>query len=108
MAFSRLTMFRPEAIESVFILYRITGDEKLRERAWVMFNSIILHYLTDIGHAGIDNVTVTTTKQQDCMESFWMAETLKYFYLIFEEPNVISLDGWVLNTEAHPLRRQSF
>lgn len=34
-----------------------------------------------------------------------MAETLKYFYLIFSEPDVISLDEYVLNTEAHPLKR---
>lgn len=33
-----------------------------------------------------------------------MAETLKYFYLTFSEPSVISLDEWVLNTEAHPFR----
>lgn len=34
-----------------------------------------------------------------------MAETLKYFYLIFSPPNLISLDEYVFNTEAHPLRR---
>ena len=33
-----------------------------------------------------------------------MAETLKYFYLVFSEPNVLSLDDYVFNTEAHPLR----
>lgn len=38
------------------------------------------------------------------LQSFWMAETLKYFYLTFSEPNVISLDDWVFNTEAHPFR----
>jgi hypothetical protein len=38
------------------------------------------------------------------MESFWIAETLKYFYLLFEDdPNVLPLDQWVFNTEAHPL-----
>jgi len=31
-----------------------------------------------------------------------MAETLKYFYLIFTDPGVVSLDEWVFNTEAHP------
>ncbi len=41
----------------------------------------------------------------DSMESFWLAETLKYFYLCFEEWGVVSLDEWVLNTEAHPLKR---
>jgi len=33
-----------------------------------------------------------------------MAETLKYFYLIFSEPELVSLDDFVFNTEAHPLR----
>lgn len=41
----------------------------------------------------------------DSMESFWLAETLKYFYLLYSEPSIISLDEWVLNTEAHPFRR---
>jgi mannosyl-oligosaccharide alpha-1,2-mannosidase len=37
-------------------------------------------------------------------QSFWIAETLKYFYLVFSEPDLISLDDYVFNTEAHPLR----
>ncbi len=37
------------------------------------------------------------------MESFWLAETLKYFYLLFCEPDVIPLSQYVFNTEAHPL-----
>jgi len=37
-------------------------------------------------------------------QSYWMAETLKYFYLIFSGPEVISLDDYVFNTEGHPLR----
>lgn len=38
------------------------------------------------------------------LQSFWLAETLKYFFLIFSEPTIINLDDWVLNTEAHPFR----
>jgi mannosyl-oligosaccharide alpha-1,2-mannosidase len=38
-------------------------------------------------------------------QSFWLSETLKYFYLIFSPPDLVSLDEYVLNTEAHPLRR---
>jgi len=37
--------------------------------------------------------------------SFFFAETMKYYYLIFSTPDVISLDNFVLNTEAHPIRR---
>lgn len=43
--------------------------------------------------------------QMDSMESFWCAETLKYFYLIFSEPSLVDLDEWVFNTEAHPFKR---
>lgn len=38
------------------------------------------------------------------MQTFFLAETLKYLYLLFSPPSVISLDEWVFNTEAHPLR----
>ncbi|KAK0110441.1 hypothetical protein ONS96_002052 [Cadophora gregata f. sp. sojae] len=100
-------ILRPEAIQSVFILYRVTGDPSLPQRAWNMFNAIIQHTLTDIAHAGLDDCTVPNPPKADRMESFWMAETLKYFYLIFSEPSVVSLDEYVLNTEAHPLRRTS-
>ncbi|CAD6449023.1 c7d7560b-c2b7-4912-afd1-c7cd5cdc403c [Sclerotinia trifoliorum] len=99
-------ILRPEAIESVFILYRITGDPKLQERAWTMFNNIIKHTITDIAHAALDDCTVSENPPKaDRMESFWMAETLKYFYLIFADADLISLDEYVLNTEAHPLKR---
>lgn len=96
---------RPEAIESVFILYRITGDPILLENAWNMFNAIVQHTLTDIAHAALDDCTIAEAPKADRMESFWLAETLKYFYLIFSDPGVISLDEFVFNTEAHPLKR---
>ena len=40
------------------------------------------------------------------MQSFFLAETLKYLYLLFSDSSVLPLDVWVLNTEAHPLRIQ--
>ncbi|KAF4303655.1 putative class i alpha-mannosidase protein [Botryosphaeria dothidea] len=98
-------ILRPEAIESIFILYRITGDETLRKRAWKMFQQIIRFTKTPIAHAGLDNCVVEDPPKSDRMESFWTAETLKYFYLLFSHPASVSLDDYVLNTEAHPLRR---
>lgn len=98
-------ILRPEAIESVFILYRITGDRTLQDKAWKMFQAIESRAKTDIAYASISDVTSKETKLFNSMESFWTAETLKYFYLIFSEPDHISLDEYVFNTEAHPLRR---
>ncbi|KAI9815430.1 MAG: hypothetical protein M1827_002563 [Pycnora praestabilis] len=92
----RRYILRPEAIESIFILYRITGDTSLLDAAWKMFQSIQKHTQTDIANAAIDDVTKPEPTKSDRMESFWMAETLKYFYLIFSEPDVINLDEYVL------------
>ena len=98
-------ILRPEAIESVFLLYRITGLEEFREAAWGMFQAIEKATSTAYGNAAIDDVTTESVPtQRDSMESFWLAETLKYFYLIFSPVDVISLDDWVLNTEAHPFQ----
>ncbi len=98
-------ILRPEAIESIFIMYRITGLQKYQDIAWKMFQSIDAATRTPIAHAAVHDVRVASPQKSDRMESFWLAETLKYFYLIFDEPGVVSLDEWVLNTEAHPLRR---
>jgi mannosyl-oligosaccharide alpha-1,2-mannosidase len=72
-----------------------------------MWQAVIRAVRTEIGHSAIQDVTSKEKHAEptDSMESFWLAETLKYFYLLFAEPDVISLDEWVLNTEAHPFRR---
>lgn len=67
----RRYQLRPEAIESVFILYRITGDPELEEIAWAMFRSIYAFTRTDIANAAISDVTRSPFPQEDSMESFW-------------------------------------
>ncbi|KAK3366209.1 glycoside hydrolase [Lasiosphaeria ovina] len=101
-------ILRPEAIESVFVLYRVTGRRGLLDDAWAMWQAIDKATRTDLANAALDDVTVdadTSPPQSDSMESFWLGETLKYFYLVFSDPGVVSLDDFVFNTEAHPLRR---
>lgn len=61
-----------------------------------MFNAILKFTRTGISFAAIADVTVENPPKLDSSESFWMAETLKYFYLIFSEPELISLDEYVL------------
>ncbi|KAI0194336.1 endoplasmic reticulum mannosyl-oligosaccharide 1,2-alpha-mannosidase [Xylaria flabelliformis] len=101
-------ILRPEAIESVFIMYRITGRPVWQELGWDMFNAIVNGTRTGLGtHASVRDVTrkTPTLTQEDYMESFWFAETLKYFYLLFSPPDIINLDDYVFNTEAHPFLR---
>ena len=98
-------MLRPEAIESVFYMWRITGDHTWRDAAWRMWEGIVRETETELAFASIEDVRVRASSKADSMETFWMGETLKYFYLIFDDESNINLDEWVFNTEAHPLRR---
>ncbi|OBR12779.1 alpha-1,2-Mannosidase [Colletotrichum higginsianum IMI 349063] len=100
-------ILRPEAIESVFVLYRVTGERGFQEAAWEMWKAVSNGTLVELGNAAVLDVTrkQDPLPKEDYMESFWLAETLKYFYLVFSPPDLISLDDYVLNTEAHPFRR---
>ncbi|KAL9084411.1 MAG: hypothetical protein Q9159_005245 [Coniocarpon cinnabarinum] len=104
---AREYILRPEAIESVFYLYRITGDPYFREQGWKMFEAIDKATSAKHGNSAISDVTAPVDKVilKDKAESFWTAETLKYFWLLFSDPELVSLDDWVFNTEAHPFRR---
>ncbi|CAJ2509466.1 Uu.00g144920.m01.CDS01 [Anthostomella pinea] len=102
---SKSYILRPEAIESVWYMYRITGDKYWQEKGWKMFTAIASQTSTEVGNSAIENVLITNSDKKNEMESFWTAETLKYFYLLYSDPSLISLDEWVLNTEAHPFKR---
>jgi mannosyl-oligosaccharide alpha-1,2-mannosidase len=93
----RRYLLRPEAIESIFVMYRITGDRAWQDKAWRMFEAVEAVTRTPIASSAIQDVTVEPSDvlTDDRMESFWLAETLKYFYLVFAEPNVVSLDEFV-------------
>lgn len=93
---SKKYILRPEAIESVFIMYRVTGDRYWRDQGWKMFTAIQTYTLTEHGNSAIKDVTSQIPLFSDDMESFWLAETLKYFYLLYSDPGLISLDDYVL------------
>ena len=56
------------------------------------------------GYAGLKNVNAERVQKDDTMQSFWVAETLKYLLLLFSDDDVLLLETNVINTEAHPLR----
>lgn len=98
---------RPETVESLFYLYRLTGDNKYREYGYEIFQSFVKHTKVinskgEVAYTSLDDVTQVPPKKRDNLESFWFAETLKYLYLLFDDKNKIPLDKYVFNTEAHP------
>lgn len=96
-------ILRPENIESAFYLYRKTKNPKYLEMGKTFFDSIIKYCKIDEGFASLKNVI--SKEKLDSMQSFFLAETLKYLYLIFAPEETLDLNKIVFNTEAHPLKR---
>ena len=107
-------LLRPETVESLFYLFRITHDEKYRVWGYRIFEAFREFTRMNGEHGGygsIEDVTVGTKEEVkfrgDKMESFFLAETLKYLFLLFADDDVIDIKDYVFNTEAHPFPRLS-
>ncbi|KAL8695482.1 MAG: hypothetical protein Q9218_000060 [Villophora microphyllina] len=125
---------RPETVETLFYMWRITGEEKYREWGWEMFKSFVNYTQAegDGGYTSLASVLDVPPRLRDNMESFWLvslflphpfssslqtpvcayadnyvlqAETLKYFYLLFSPNDLLPLESIVLNTEGHVFPR---
>lgn len=94
---------RPEIIESTYYLYHYTRDREYRRMGEKMFDDFVKYCRTDAGYAALADVI--SKQQVDEMESFVLAETFKYFYLLFAPPETLKFDKVIFNTEAHPLSR---
>ncbi|KAK9097479.1 hypothetical protein Sjap_022976 [Stephania japonica] len=95
-------ILRPETVESLFYLWRLTGNKTYQEWGWNIFQAFEKNSRTESGYVGLKDVR--SGDKDNMMQSFFLAETLKYLYLLFSPPSVISFDEWVFNTEAHPLK----
>src|SRR5205809_2982006 len=94
---------RPEIVESTYYLHYFTRDPQYRKMGEKIFDDFVKYCRVDAGYAALTDVI--TKEKCDEMESFVLAETFKYFYLILAPPDTLDFDKVVFNTEAHPLRR---
>ncbi|KAJ7645912.1 glycoside hydrolase family 47 protein, partial [Mycena polygramma] len=94
---------RPETVESLYLMWRITGETKWREMGWQIFEAIERETRTPVGYASLETVEFLPSHKMDAMPSYFLAETLKYLYLLFINDDPLPLDAWVFSTEAHPL-----
>ncbi|CAF0791171.1 unnamed protein product [Didymodactylos carnosus] len=97
-------ILRPEAIETWFYLWRLTHEQIYRDWAWDAIISLEKYCRVDGGYTGIRDVYSVPPSHDDVQQSFFLAETLKYLYLIYTEDSVIQLNKYVFNTEAHPFQ----
>lgn len=100
---ARAYPLRPEAIESAYYLFRLTGAPRYRQMGRTMVDSLLRYTRTEDAYAALRDVV--TKEQADRMPSFFLAETLKYAYLLFAPRSTLDFDAVIFNTEAHPIRR---
>ncbi|KAK1919906.1 hypothetical protein P3342_002200 [Pyrenophora teres f. teres] len=90
--FDSKKLVRPEVIQSVFYMWRVTGEREWLDVAWEMWESVDKSVRKGLGHHGDDE------------EMRMVVQTLKYFYLVFSTPNELSLDEWVIGSDGHAFR----
>jgi ER degradation enhancer, mannosidase alpha-like 2 len=93
---------RPEIIESTWYLRRATRDPKYLAMGKAILEALITHTRTDDGYTVL--TSVETMEKGDLMPSYFLAESMKYLYLIFAPDDAVGKDV-VFTTEAHPIRR---
>nr|XP_022908380.1 ER degradation-enhancing alpha-mannosidase-like protein 3 [Onthophagus taurus] len=101
---------RPEFLESTYFLYTATNDPYYLEVGRNVLKSLQKYARVPCGYAAVNDVR--TGRQEDRMDSFVLAETLKYLYLLFadREDLILNLDEFIFTTEGHllPLSLSSY
>jgi ER degradation enhancer, mannosidase alpha-like 2 len=97
---------RPEIIESAFYLHYFTNDPRYLQMGNTFFEDLVKYCRTPVAYASLKDVR--TKEKVDDMESFFLAETLKYLYLIYAPHDTVNLSHTVFNTEAHPLQKVQY
>uniref|UniRef100_A0A6Q2ZJX4 alpha-1,2-Mannosidase n=1 Tax=Esox lucius TaxID=8010 RepID=A0A6Q2ZJX4_ESOLU len=96
-------ILRPEVIETYMYMWRFTHDPKYRDWGWEAVQALEKYCRVDGGYSGVRDVYASSPNHDDVQQSFYLAETLKYLYLLFSDDDHLPFDHWVFNTEAHPL-----
>jgi hypothetical protein len=96
----------PEIIESTYYLHHFSNDSIYLREGEKYFQDIMKYCRTDIAFCQVENVV--TKKRSDALPSFFFAETMKYFYLLFSDKGNTFFDEHIFSTEAHPFSRNDF
>jgi ER degradation enhancer, mannosidase alpha-like 2 len=93
----------PKLCESIYTLYRTSGDPPYLEMAKAVLDSITRYCRTPEGYAELSNV-VTKTKR-DRLDPSFFSGTLKYLFLVFSPPEVLDFGKVMMDPFGHPIRK---
>ncbi|VDN22843.1 unnamed protein product [Gongylonema pulchrum] len=92
---------RPELAESTYLLYRATQNPFYLRVGFDIVRSLNAFARVKCGYATVHNVVDKSL--EDRMESFFLSETAKYLYLLFDVNNAVNLneERILFTTEGH-------
>ncbi|XP_033373347.1 ER degradation-enhancing alpha-mannosidase-like protein 1 isoform X2 [Parus major] len=92
---------RPELVESTYLLYQATKNPFYLHVGMDILQSLEKYTKAKCGYATLHHVVEKT--KEDRMESFFLSETCKYLYLLFDEENPVHKSGnkFMFTTEGH-------
>ncbi|XP_073954096.1 ER degradation enhancer, mannosidase alpha-like 2 [Choristoneura fumiferana] len=92
---------RPEFLESTYFLHRATEDDHYLHVGKTVLKALQQYTKVPCGYAAVNDVR--TRVHEDRMDSFVLAETFKYLYMLFgdDKDMPVKLEDYVLTTEAH-------
>ncbi|GMT22061.1 hypothetical protein PFISCL1PPCAC_13358, partial [Pristionchus fissidentatus] len=92
---------RPELAESTYHLYRATKNPFYLHVGAEILESIDHVTRVQCGFATVHDVN--TRELEDRMESFFLSETIKYLYLLFDDANPVNVhaERLIFSTEGH-------
>lgn len=92
---------RPELVESTYLLYQATKNPFYLHVGMDILQSLEKNAKVRCGYATLHHVV--DKSKEDRMESFFLSETCKYLYLLFDEDNPLhkSDNRYIFTTEGH-------
>jgi hypothetical protein len=96
-----------DIFESLFVLYRLTGDESYREEGWKLFERLKDRARRDEGYAQIRDVSQHEKAHANRCPPYAFSSTFKFLYLLFAPRTYLPLNEYVFNHRGHPFKRIS-
>lgn len=92
---------RPELVESTYLLYQATKNPFYLHVGMDILQSLEKNAKVRCGYATLHHVV--DKSKEDRMESFFLSETCKYLYLLFDDDNPLhrSENKYIFTTEGH-------
>lgn len=101
-------LLSPNVIESIFYMYRITGESQWRKMGAELFMMTIENLRKN--HSGAKGVWSVRELEEDrdaFIPSSWFSQTLKYYCLLFSDTSDYTLDGYVYTSGAHLMKKRA-